>query len=72
MPKYYCDYCDIYLTHDSISVRNSHNSGWKHKQAVRDYYQQYEEDHNQNMMSFKMNFHDAAARVASSMSILLR
>ncbi|KAJ1680105.1 hypothetical protein EV182_000667, partial [Spiromyces aspiralis] len=38
MPKYYCDYCDIFLTHDSISVRKSHNSGWKHKEAVYAYY----------------------------------
>ena len=20
MPKYYCDYCDTFLTHDSVSV----------------------------------------------------
>uniref|UniRef100_A0A0K0EER8 Matrin-type domain-containing protein n=1 Tax=Strongyloides stercoralis TaxID=6248 RepID=A0A0K0EER8_STRER len=25
MPKYYCDYCDAYLTHDSPSVRKTHN-----------------------------------------------
>eukprot|EP01115_Flamella_aegyptia_P004519 TRINITY_DN19539_c1_g1_i1.p1 TRINITY_DN19539_c1_g1~~TRINITY_DN19539_c1_g1_i1.p1 ORF type:complete len:183 (-),score=43.16 TRINITY_DN19539_c1_g1_i1:90-638(-) len=42
MPKYYCDYCDKYLTHDSPSVRKSHNEGWKHKTAVREYYSQFE------------------------------
>jgi len=38
MPKYYCDYCDVYLTHDSTSVRKAHNSGRNHLQNVRDYY----------------------------------
>ena len=27
MPKYFCDYCDTYLTHDSPSVRKTHCSG---------------------------------------------
>lgn len=31
MPKYYCDYCDVFLTHDSPSVRKTHNGGRKHK-----------------------------------------
>jgi len=30
MPKYYCDYCDIYLTHSSAGGRRQHNSGRKH------------------------------------------
>ncbi|KAL7414207.1 U1 zinc finger-domain-containing protein [Mrakia frigida] len=38
MPKYYCDYCDVFLTHDSTSVRKAHNSGRNHIQNVRDYY----------------------------------
>jgi hypothetical protein len=25
MPRYYCDYCDVFLTHDSPSVRKQHN-----------------------------------------------
>lgn len=41
MPKYYCDYCDVYLTHDSPSVRKLHNSGWKHKTNVKAYYSQF-------------------------------
>ncbi|KAI8896472.1 hypothetical protein BC833DRAFT_528228, partial [Globomyces pollinis-pini] len=32
------DYCDIYLTHDSPRVRRDHNSGWKHKMHVQNYY----------------------------------
>merc|ERR1711904_5621 len=38
MPRYYCDYCDAYLTHDSRSVRKQHCSGFKHKANVRAYY----------------------------------
>ncbi|KAL6865925.1 U1 small nuclear ribonucleoprotein C [Amphichorda felina] len=38
MPK--CDYCDVYLTHDSMSVRRAHNSGKNHIRNVVDYYQQ--------------------------------
>ncbi|POR38196.1 U1 small nuclear ribonucleoprotein C [Tolypocladium paradoxum] len=38
MPK--CDYCDVYLTHDSLSVRKAHNSGRNHLRNVVDYYQQ--------------------------------
>lgn len=42
MPRYYCDYCDAYLTHDSAKVRKAHNAGRKHKSSVRDYYAQFE------------------------------
>lgn len=38
MVRYYCDYCDTYLTHDSVVVRKQHNSGFKHKANVRNYY----------------------------------
>ncbi|KAL6721497.1 U1 small nuclear ribonucleoprotein C [Lecanora helva] len=34
------DYCDVYLTHDSMSVRKAHNSGRNHERNVLDYYQQ--------------------------------
>ncbi|ROT37680.1 hypothetical protein SODALDRAFT_279440, partial [Sodiomyces alkalinus F11] len=34
------DYCDVYLTHDSMSVRKDHNSGRNHLRNVVDYYQQ--------------------------------
>ncbi|KAK5075068.1 U1 small nuclear ribonucleoprotein C [Lithohypha guttulata] len=40
MPKFFCDYCDVYLTHDSMSVRKSHNTGRNHLRNVTDYYQQ--------------------------------
>ncbi|OUS41999.1 U1 zinc finger-domain-containing protein, partial [Ostreococcus tauri] len=41
MPRFYCDYCDAFLTHDSSTVRKQHNSGFKHKANVRNYYAQF-------------------------------
>ncbi|KAI0353481.1 Sua5/YciO/YrdC/YwlC family protein, partial [Trametes cingulata] len=38
LQKHYCDYCDVFLTHDSASVRKAHNSGRNHLANVRDYY----------------------------------
>uniref|UniRef100_T1INM3 U1 small nuclear ribonucleoprotein C n=1 Tax=Strigamia maritima TaxID=126957 RepID=T1INM3_STRMM len=48
MPKYYCDYCDTYLTHDSPSVRKTHCSGRKHLDNVKFYYQQWMTDQTQS------------------------
>jgi U1 small nuclear ribonucleoprotein C len=57
MPRYYCDYCDTYLTHDSPVVRKQHNSGFKHKANVRNYYMQFEETQTQSAIDDKiMNF----------------
>ncbi|XP_003738828.1 U1 small nuclear ribonucleoprotein C [Galendromus occidentalis] len=50
MPKYYCDYCDTFLTHDSPSVRKTHCGGRKHKENVRFYYQKWVEDQAQNLI----------------------
>ncbi|XP_055328873.1 U1 small nuclear ribonucleoprotein C-like [Paramacrobiotus metropolitanus] len=44
MGRYYCDYCDAYLTHDSPSVRKTHCSGRKHKDNVKIYYQKWMEE----------------------------
>ena len=49
MPKFYCDYCDTYLTHDSPSVRKTHCSGRKHKENVKDYYQKWMEEQAQSL-----------------------
>ncbi|GAA0159252.1 hypothetical protein LIER_16074 [Lithospermum erythrorhizon] len=57
MPRYYCDYCDTYLTHDSPSVRKQHNAGYKHKANVRTYYQQYEAQLNQSLIDQKVKEH---------------
>jgi len=50
MPKYYCDYCDTYLTHDSPSVRKTHCAGRKHKDNVKFYYQKWMEDQAQSLI----------------------
>uniref|UniRef100_A0A8U7NPD0 U1 small nuclear ribonucleoprotein C n=1 Tax=Corvus moneduloides TaxID=1196302 RepID=A0A8U7NPD0_CORMO len=50
MPKFYCDYCDTYLTHDSPSVRKTHCSGRKHKENVKDYYQKWMEEQAQSLI----------------------
>lgn len=57
MPRYYCDYCDTYLTHDSPSVRKQHNAGYKHKANVRQYYQQFEAQQNQSLIDQKIKEH---------------
>ncbi|KAM0792865.1 hypothetical protein ACM66B_002628 [Microbotryomycetes sp. NB124-2] len=50
MGKYYCDYCDVHLTHDSASVRKAHNSGRNHLTNVREYYANLGSDQAQNMI----------------------
>uniref|UniRef100_F1LDK4 U1 small nuclear ribonucleoprotein C n=1 Tax=Ascaris suum TaxID=6253 RepID=F1LDK4_ASCSU len=50
MPKYYCDYCDTFLTHDSPSVRKTHNGGRKHKENVRIFYQKWMEEQAQKLV----------------------
>nr|XP_034348926.1 U1 small nuclear ribonucleoprotein C-like [Arvicanthis niloticus] len=49
MPKFYCDDCGTYFTHDSPSVRKTHCSGWKHKENVKDYYQKWMEEQAQSL-----------------------
>ncbi|ETW31196.1 hypothetical protein PFFCH_01371 [Plasmodium falciparum FCH/4] len=39
MPKYYCEYCDIYLTHSSPVGRRQHIHGRKHISAKIEYFQ---------------------------------
>uniref|UniRef100_A0A914VJQ0 U1 small nuclear ribonucleoprotein C n=1 Tax=Plectus sambesii TaxID=2011161 RepID=A0A914VJQ0_9BILA len=63
MPKYYCDYCDTFLTHDSPSVRKTHNGGRKHKENVRLYYQTWMEQQAQKLV-------DATARAFKEGKIL--
>ncbi|XP_055978396.1 U1 small nuclear ribonucleoprotein C-like [Sorex fumeus] len=50
MPKFYCDYCDIYVTHDSPSVRKTHCSIRKHKENVKDCYQKWMEEQAQSLI----------------------
>jgi hypothetical protein len=39
MTRYFCDYCDAYLTHKSASARAQHERGAKHREAFKAYYQ---------------------------------
>ena len=48
--RYYCDYCDTFLTHDSPSVRKTHCAGRKHKENVKIYYQKWMEDQAQSLI----------------------
>lgn len=41
MPRFYCDYCDVFLTHDSFAGRKQHMRGRKHQDNVRQYYMQF-------------------------------
>ena len=41
MPRFYCDYCNVFLTHDSQSARRQHNYGWKHRGNVKEHYMKY-------------------------------
>jgi U1 small nuclear ribonucleoprotein C len=41
MPKYYCEYCNIYLTHDALHVRRDHNKGWKHIKNVQTHFMKH-------------------------------
>ena len=103
MPRYYCDYCDTYLTHDSVSplpkstkissqtllysnacfvstsdcgilcctqpvVRKQHNTGYKHKANVRNYYMQFEEAQTQELIDSKIMEHLARAGDPSKVS----
>merc|ERR1719305_706338 len=41
MPRFWCDYCAVHLTHDSFKGRKQHMYGWKHRENVKAYYQQF-------------------------------
>ncbi|ORY07654.1 U1 zinc finger-domain-containing protein [Clohesyomyces aquaticus] len=44
------DYCDVYLTHDSMSVRKAHNSGRNHLRNVQQYYEQISSEQAQQVI----------------------
>ena len=42
MPKrYYCDFCDMHLTKGSAGARHQHNIGYKHRENVIAWYNQF-------------------------------
>ncbi|RFU31877.1 hypothetical protein B7463_g4476, partial [Scytalidium lignicola] len=66
MPKFFCDYCDVYLTHDSMSVRKAHNSGRNHLRNVVDYYQQIGHEKAQSVIDSITNSYAAEGQAASN------
>ena len=45
MPKFFCDYCNVFLTHDSQSGRKQHNRGRRHQENVRLFYATFLQQH---------------------------
>ncbi|CCU74672.1 hypothetical protein BGHDH14_bgh01348 [Blumeria hordei DH14] len=66
MPKFFCDYCDVYLTHDSMSVRKAHNSGRNHLRNVVDYYQQIGHEKAQSVIDSITNSYAAEGQSAAN------
>ncbi|KAK3620816.1 U1 small nuclear ribonucleoprotein C [Elasticomyces elasticus] len=66
MPKYFCDYCDVYLTHDSMSVRKAHNSGRNHLRNVVDYYQAIGQEKAQSVIDSITASYNAEGQGASN------
>ncbi|OQE43614.1 hypothetical protein PENCOP_c003G08418 [Penicillium coprophilum] len=67
MPKFFCDYCDVYLTHDSMSVRKAHNSGRNHLRNVVDYYQQIGQEKAQSVIDSITSSYAAEGQQAPNM-----
>ena len=44
MPRYYCEYCRMHLTHSTVSAIKEHNYGYKHRDNVRLYYMKFLSD----------------------------
>ena len=51
MPKYFCEYCGIYLTHSSPGGRKQHSHGRKHINNKIEYYSQFIYEFQQNAYS---------------------
>lgn len=62
MPKYFCEYCGIYLTHSSPGGRKQHSHGRKHINNKIEYYSQFLYEFQQN--AYK-NLLDMATKIAS-------
>ncbi|KAI7173596.1 hypothetical protein KC352_g24568, partial [Hortaea werneckii] len=67
MPKFFCDYCDVYLTHDSMSVRRAHNSGRNHLRNVVEYYQQIGQEKAQSVIDSITSAYGAEGQTAPGM-----
>ncbi|WWD16978.1 hypothetical protein CI109_101412 [Kwoniella shandongensis] len=72
MGKYYCDYCDIYLTHDSMNARKAHNTGRNHISNVRDYFASLGHDKAQNIIDQIIQQHESGGRTQMMMAPSMR
>ncbi|KAI8353327.1 U1 zinc finger-domain-containing protein [Blakeslea trispora] len=70
MPKYYCEYCDIFLTHDSSSVRKAHNAGKNHILNVRNYYAEISHDKAQAIIDEITRAYDVAEAGNKTSSVI--
>ena len=55
MPKYFCEYCGIYLTHSSPGGRYQHSHGRKHINNKIEYYSQFLYEFQKNIDSNLLN-----------------
>ncbi|KLJ13806.1 hypothetical protein EMPG_11260 [Blastomyces silverae] len=60
------DYCDVYLTHDSMSVRKAHNSGRNHLRNVVEYYQEIGHEKAQSVIDSITNSYAAEGQASSN------
>ena len=51
MPKYFCEYCGVYLTHSAPGGRKQHGKGKKHIQNKIKYYSQFLIDFQRQMQN---------------------
>ena len=61
MPKYFCEYCGIYLTHSSPGGRKQHSHGRKHINNKIEYYSQF-------LYEFQQNTYNNLLNMATKMS----
>lgn len=59
MTRYYCDYCDIYLTHDSLKVRRAHDKGAKHVNSVEDHYSREFKKKSQEVVDYMVALYES-------------
>jgi U1 small nuclear ribonucleoprotein C len=62
MPKYFCEYCGIYLTHSSPGGRKQHSHGRKHINNKIEYYSQF-------LYEFQQNTYNNMMTMATKMPI---
>jgi U1 small nuclear ribonucleoprotein C len=69
MPRYYCDYCDVYLTHDSAPGRAQHNRGGKHREFFKAYYQKVFEEQQRKQAEDRMAACEAAEQAGRQLQL---